>query len=188
MKVNYPVNNVYDQRKSNIKINWRSEINRWYAIYVRSNHERKVYDSILHLGIEVYLPLMKTIRIWADRKKRSMIPLIPGYVFVNLDPLDLSKIYGIRGMVRFVSSNGVPLTIPEKQIDAVKRMLSGNLQIEHISIYTTGEKVEITSGPLRGLKGTIQQLGRKTRFIIAIDIISRFLAVEINPIFIKKLR
>ena len=186
--MNYLIKNVNDQLKSSIKINRRNDAKRWYAIYVRSNFEMKVYNSILQLEIEVFVPLIKTIRSWADRKKRVMIPLIPGYVFVKLDPLDISKVYGIKGIVRFVSSNNVPLIIPKDQIDAVKIMISGNLPIELVSKFIEGEKVEITTGPLRGLKGTIQHLARRTRFIIAIDIINRSIAVEINPIFIKKIK
>ena len=57
----------------------------WYAIYVRSRHEKKVHQLLLEIGIESSLPLIKTTRKWSDRKKKVEIPLFRGYVFVKID-------------------------------------------------------------------------------------------------------
>ena len=41
-------------------------------------------------GIEAFLPLIKTVRQWSDRKKTVVLPLIPSYVFVSLPEKDLN--------------------------------------------------------------------------------------------------
>ena len=57
----------------------------WHAIYVASRQEKKVLEALLNKKIEAYLPLIKTLRQWSDRKKLVEFPLMPGYVFVKED-------------------------------------------------------------------------------------------------------
>jgi hypothetical protein len=42
---------------------------KWYAIYTNPRAEKQVRDRLLETGVEVFLPLQKTYRIWSDRKK-----------------------------------------------------------------------------------------------------------------------
>ena len=48
----------------------------WYAIYTRSRSEKAVNTELSLTGIESYLPLKKTIRIWSDRKKMVEVPSV----------------------------------------------------------------------------------------------------------------
>ena len=42
---------------------------KWYAVYTRPRFEKQVLKGLLDQGIEGYLPLIKTMRQWSDRKK-----------------------------------------------------------------------------------------------------------------------
>ena len=57
----------------------------WYAIYVRSRHEKCVQTDLQNKGIESSLPFMKVTRQWSDRRKKVEVPLFRGYVFVCID-------------------------------------------------------------------------------------------------------
>ena len=59
--------------------------NAWYAVYVRSKHEKSVHDALQAKGIKSSLTMKTVIRYWSDRKKKVEVPLFPGYVFVNID-------------------------------------------------------------------------------------------------------
>ena len=63
----------------------------WYAIYTMPRSEKKVYNRIIESGIEAYLPLLTTVRIWSDRKKKVSLPLIPSFVFIK--NLTMFKLY-----------------------------------------------------------------------------------------------
>ena len=56
----------------------------WYALYVITRHEKKIAKSMLEKNIECYIPLIKKMHQWSDRKKLVETPLIPGYAFVLL--------------------------------------------------------------------------------------------------------
>ena len=90
----------------------------WYAVYVRSRHEKKVYHLFEEKGIESSLPLIKTTRQWSDRKKKVEVPLFRGYVFVRLD-IDKDKLHILQtdGVVKFISIRSKPSRIPDEQIN-----------------------------------------------------------------------
>ena len=48
----------------------------WYVVKTNSRAEKKVYERLEFLGLEVYLPLVITIKQWSDRKKKVEVPLI----------------------------------------------------------------------------------------------------------------
>jgi hypothetical protein len=41
----------------------------WYALYTKPRHEKKVYEQLLEKNIETFLPMVKTLRQWKDRRK-----------------------------------------------------------------------------------------------------------------------
>ena len=65
----------------------------WYAVYTAGRAEKKVKERLDTAGIESYLPLQSVIRLWNNRKRKVMIPVVPGYIFVHLPvgdvPVDL---------------------------------------------------------------------------------------------------
>lgn len=56
---------------------------KWYAIYTKSNFEKKVYLKLLEKSIEAYLPLHKRLKQWNDRKKWVEELLMRSHLFVN---------------------------------------------------------------------------------------------------------
>ncbi len=139
-------------------------------------------------GFDVYLPLVKTIRQWSDRKKKVEIPLIPGYVFVQVNEKEYYQVVNTPGVVRYVTFEGKAAPIPEKQILLIKQSIEGNLMIEPSQEkFEPGEKVKIISGPLNGFEGELLTINRKSNLIIRLDAIGYTLKIEISQAQVIKL-
>jgi len=104
----------------------------WYAIFTKPRAEKKVLERMEMEEIEAFLPLIKTVRQWSDRKKTLMLPLIPSYVFVNMLEKDLFKTLPIHGTVNVLKHLGKPAKIREVEIDNL-RILSSNSDSNEIS-------------------------------------------------------
>ena len=48
---------------------------KWFAIYVKSRSEKKVFKQLVDIEIESFLPLITRIKQWSDRKKKVEEPL-----------------------------------------------------------------------------------------------------------------
>jgi transcriptional antiterminator NusG len=152
----------------------------WYAVHTRSRHEKRVHQGLLGRGLESFLPLWERWSRWKDRKQRVEFPLFPGYCFVRLDLGDQLLALtapGVAGLVGF--ANG-PAPIPEGEIAAVRALVAGPLRYDPHPFLTEGMEVEVSRGPLAGVRGRLVRKDRSARLVIAIPLIRQAAAVEID--------
>jgi transcription antitermination factor NusG len=161
----------------------------WYAIFTKPRAEKKVLERMEMEEIEAFLPLIKTVRQWSDRKKTLMLPLIPSYVFVNMLEKDLFKTLPIHGTVNVLKHLGKPAKIREVEIDNL-RILSSNSDSNEISTCVNivkGDAIEVTNGPFMGLVATCLQEGNNHRVVVKIDSLGSCFNVNIPLSFLRKI-
>ena len=160
---------------------------KWFAIYTRPRAEKQVYQRLSESGVETWLPMQKTIRQWSDRKKVVEKPLLSSYIFVKIHPKNFPVVYKVNGVVKFVSFEGQPVSIPQKQIDNLRILINSNADIEVSSEnFAKGDNVEVVSGALVGLTGELIKIGTKNRFVVRIDRLDQNLILKIPRAFLKK--
>lgn len=163
------------------------EIQYWYAIFTKPRSEKKVLQRMLDHEMEAFLPLIKTIRQWSDRKKTLEVPLIPSYVFVRMEERDLYKTLPIQGTVNVLKHLGKPAKIRDVEIENL-RILSGNGANEQVSNridISSGDEVEVINGPFMGLIATCLNDGKNHRVIVNIDAIGSCFNVNIPMSFLR---
>ena len=72
---------------------------KWYALYTRPRAEKLVFQRLVEAGIETFLPLQKTYRMWSDRKKLVEKPLLSSYIFVKTNSKNFPIVYKTNGVV-----------------------------------------------------------------------------------------
>src|SRR5512133_3208187 len=92
----------------------------WLAVYTCARHEKSVARQLGERKIECFLPLYKSWRQWADRRKQVELALFPSYVFVHIDPRDRLRVLQLPGVVRLVTFNGTPAALPEPEIEGLR--------------------------------------------------------------------
>ncbi|NMC39985.1 MAG: UpxY family transcription antiterminator [Bacteroidales bacterium] len=161
---------------------------RWYAVYTRPRAEKLVFKRFEESGIEAFLPMQKTLRQWSDRKKIVEKPLLSSYIFVKVNPKHFPWVYKTFGVVKFVTFEGKPVSIPQYQIDNLRLLVNSDSEIEVNSVkYEPGDLVEVVSGSLIGLKGELVGKGSGKRFIIRIEELGKNITVKIPKTFLRKI-
>jgi transcription elongation factor/antiterminator RfaH len=152
----------------------------WYAIYTKPRHEKKVNTLLQDKRFETYLPLIKQTRQWKDRKKKVDMPLFNSYIFVNFDYKYRFDVLQTDGVVKVVNFNSQPAVVPDWQIESLRKMLDHpeTLKLEHY--FKAGELVEVTTGPLKGLRGVIMRRKGEHRLVLTIDGIMQSVSVEVS--------
>ena len=162
----------------------------WYALYVASRHERQIAKQLSRLGITVMVPMQKQWRQWSDRKKEVEVVLFPNYVFAALRPgqmdwvnkRNLEKFYG------FVKRGNEAVVLSGSEVMLLQKIAHTTAPVE---ICTTslapGAVVEITSGPLRHLRGHILAINGCAKIQLAIPSLQCFARVEVSKGAVKLL-
>lgn len=159
---------------------------KWYVVYTKPCHEKKVYERVQQMNIEAYLPLQTTIRHWKDRKKIVSVPIFSCYLFVYITEKEYYKVLNIQGVVRYITFEGKAVPVPEKQIQLIKNIMELKTETaEVIDNLLTGNRVEIKAGPLIGITGELIEYNGKSRVIISIDEIHKSLLVNVPLNFLK---
>ncbi len=159
---------------------------KWYAVYTKSRAEKKTALEIGDSGIEVYLPLQKTIRRWSDRKKKVEVPLIRSYIFVKIAGKDYYKVLNTNGVVSFVKFSGKPASIPEWQIQNLKILLGSGKSFKiSMEDFHEGDLVTIKTGVLNGIKGRIAKIRGRNKLVISLDALEFSLTISIHPALVE---
>lgn len=161
---------------------------KWIAVYTRSRYEKKLADHLTQKGFTTYLPLMKTLRQWSDRKRWVEVPLFRSYVFVNIEIANYRKVLGATGAVYIVKFEGQPAVIPDRQIDILKALLDTSTNFElSTEEFICGDHIEVTHGPLLGFQGTFVEYKGKKRVLMSIEAVGQSLLIEIAPGWVCRL-
>ncbi|MGG8495330.1 UpxY family transcription antiterminator [Tenacibaculum sp. TC6] len=147
--------------------------NGWHVIYVKSRWEKRVYESLKEISLEPFLPLTKTLRQWSDRKKVIFKPLIPSYVFVNLNsPKEFHKALSVDGACSFIRFGKEYAKVTDKEINNMKFLVEDQNIIDletNYQIPKVGEVRKINYGSLQGLECEVLKVNNTNKIVVRID-------------------
>jgi transcription antitermination factor NusG len=152
----------------------------WYATYTCANHEKQVAAQLQSRALECFLPLYRSVRRWKDRRVTLDLPLFPGYLFVRIARRDRVRVLQIPSVVHLVSFSGQPVSIPDDEMDRLRKGLSHSLSAEPHPFLTAGRRVTIIRGPLAGCEGILRRKKNNFRLVISIDLIRSACAVDVD--------
>ena len=165
----------------------------WYAVYTRSRFEDKVYTLLTQKSIETFLP---KIEVWSrrkDRKKRILIPMFSGYLFVDFPDLTRKEQLNVLktpGVVKILNKPDIsePAPIPNPQIEAIQRLIYSKVEIETCLYPKVGERGRIIEGPFKGIEGIVIRTDyQKSLFVVSIDLLMRSVAIKLEGFQIEKI-
>lgn len=161
---------------------------RWYAAYTCANHEKRVREHLEQRSVESFLPVYETVRRWKDRRMHLQLPLFPGYVFVRMPLVDRLRVLQVPGVVRLVGFNGHLSTLPDEEIEGLKKGLAGGVRAEPHPLLTVGQRVRLKRGPLAGMQGILLRRKGIFRVVISIDLIQRAVAVDVDAVDMEAIK
>src|ERR1700680_4837313 len=160
----------------------------WFAVRVRSNHERISAVHLEERGYEEFTPSYKIERRWSDRKKEIDQLLFPGYVFCRLDPENRLPVLSAPGVVGLVGCGRVPTPIPDQEIERIRTMIQSGLLVMPWPFLELGQTVLIEQGPLAGVEGILEEVKGKCRLIVSINLLRRSVGAEVDRHWVRPVK
>ncbi len=145
----------------------------WFALYTKPRSEFKARDQLTLLDVEHYLPTFTSVKQWSDRKKKITEPLIRGYIFIHASEQERLASVEQPSIVRCLFDCGRPASIPDWQINNVKKLLTQKSELIVYNGIVTGTKVKIKNGPFEGVVGIVTDNEKGKSISISIDLLNR---------------
>jgi transcription antitermination factor NusG len=154
----------------------------WYAVYTRSNFEKRLVSDLTALHVENYLPVVEQVHQWKDRKKLIEAPVFPGYVFARFadSPHNRIKVLRATGTVRILGQGDRIEPVPDFEIESIRRLLKANVPCFAHPFLKEGAWVRVRRGPLKEVEGLLVRVKSKTRLVLSVALLSQSVATEID--------
>ena len=152
----------------------------WFALRVRSNHERITTVHLKDRGYTQFAPSYKVKQRWSDRVKETDRFLFPGYVFCRFDPNDRLPILTAPGVIDVVGFGKLPERIPDSEMERVHRMVDSGLLVTPHPYVRIGQAVLIERGPLAGMEGILAEVKGNVRLVVSVNLLQRSVSAEVD--------
>ncbi len=73
-------------------------------------------------------------------------------------------------------------TVPEEEIDAIRRTVEGQFRVEPHPFLRCGERVRVVRGSMEGVEGVLIRKKNLYRLVLSVDMLAQSVAVEIDAL------
>lgn len=157
-----------------------TEIEKWYALQVRTRWESSTAVLLSGKGYQTFLPTFRTKKVGKGRLRDGNAPLFPGYVFCQFDAQNRLPILVTPGVIAVVGRGRIPLPVDDEEIAAIHTVISSGLQAEPWPYLELGQQVRIESEALHGLEGILINFKGNHRIVVSVSLLRRSVALEID--------
>ena len=151
---------------------------KWFVVYTRVRHEKKVAEQCIKNRVSYYLPLKDSVRRYKYREIVFRKPLFPGYIFCYCNLDEKRKLINSPPLTKFLDvfdQQGLLHSL--KQIHKVKE---GKGELIPHKYLTRGRKVRIKDGVFTGIEGRISKRKGLYRIVLNINVIKQAVSLEVD--------
>ena len=158
----------------------------WMVARLKSRMEKALAHELAQRNTGYYLPLYtkRTIRPDNRKPRKSVCPLFPGYIAFVQDGQSgrwLKSHPKVAGVLAVLNQGKFI-----RELEQIQRVLASGAGFEIRPAYQAGDEVKIIQGPLRGLAGIIERLGKKTKLLVSVEMFGQTLAVDVPAEDVEK--
>lgn len=140
----------------------------WYVAYTSVKGAKRVKESLDKAQIENFLPLQSVVRLWNEREKEIMVPVIPGCLFVRVLKEEIEKIASDLQISFLLNQDGLPVRIANEEMRLFDSLLgyAGEF-VEFVPAgMQSGVHVRVTGGQMKGQTGELVECEGQTKLVV----------------------
>ena len=162
---------------------------RWYVVHTYSGYENKVKTNlekiienrgISDMIMDVKIPTETVVETTATGEtKTKEHKLFPAYVFVKMIMTDETwhVVRNITGATGFVGPGSRPVPLTDEEVEALGVETVRQKELS----FKVGDNVKITSGPMAGFSGIVQQISDDNKKVtVNASVFGRSTPVELD--------
>ncbi len=160
----------------------------WYAVQVKRQSEGRVARHLALKTIPSFLPFIECVRRNRAHRATRLEPLFPGYLFVQMDPVEISPgcWYTVRwtsGVRRILGFGETPVSVPDAVIESIQARVRDLGFVRPGLRFSTGSPVRFRHGPLAGLEAAFDRpMSRTGRVRVLLEMLGQHRAVEVDEL------
>jgi transcription antitermination factor NusG len=158
------------------------EESNWYAVHTMSRHEKRVAAQFEEKRVCTFLPLLRQIHKWSDRRSEVEVPMFSCYAFIRIVHTVEERLKVLRtpGVLGLVGSERQGTPIPEEQIESIRTVINENIPCFPHPFINIGKRVRIRGGSLEGIEGILVRQGTDQALVVSVELLQRSVAIRVE--------
>jgi hypothetical protein len=153
----------------------------WMAFYTRSRREKELMRKILPARIPFYCPVIRRrLKSPGGRVRSSFVPLFSNYVFALVDD-DQRR----TCLATSTISRCLPVFDQKELVTDLRRiqaLIATDVPLSPEARIEPGQIVQVRSGPMKGIEGTVVSRKGQQRLIVAVRFLNQGASVELEDV------
>jgi transcription antitermination factor NusG len=147
-----------------------------------ARHEKRVAAQLEEKRVCTFLPLLRQIRMWTDRRRPVEVPMFSCYSFVRIAQTteERLKVLQTPGVLGFVGSERQGTPIPEEQIESLRTAINERIPCFPYPFVSAGRRVRILGGSLDGIEGILVRRGKDQSLIVSVELLQRSVSIRVE--------
>lgn len=163
-------------------LNYAPEESSWYAVHTMARHEKRIAAQFEEKRVCTFLPLLRQIHKWSDRRSVVEVPMFSCYAFVRIAQTieERLKILRTPGVLGFVGNERQGTPIPDEQVESLRAALHENVPCYPHAFIRAGKRVRIRGGSLDGVEGILVCQGADQSLVVTVEVLHRSVAIRVE--------
>jgi transcription antitermination factor NusG len=154
----------------------------WFALQTRYRYEERIATELKAKGFESYLPTLREVHEWKDRRKVMEVPAFGGYLFARFEPSLKNRVRVLEtaGVVKLLGHPGSPAPVPEEEIQSLRLALESGAECDRHPCVEIGTPVHVRRGLLAGVCGRVVRIANRVKILVNVPSVRQAIAVEVH--------
>ena len=151
----------------------------WIIVQTKSNNEKKAFMNLSRQGFNVFYPkVLKSSRSF-NRIRKTIKPLFPGYVFVNLNKnqnwIKINNTFGVRTILKVGKTI---YKLPKEILSQIKKRCDDH-DVCQILPLKKGDEINIVNAKYPSLKAIFAEYIDEKRAFVFLDFLNRKIKTKV---------
>jgi transcription antitermination factor NusG len=150
----------------------------WVVLHTKSRQEKALSLDLEARQIPCFLPLRTEIRYYGNRKCVVRLPLFANYLFIkgkNEEVYQADRTKRVANIIRCPDQQKI-----QWELYNIHIALLQDAPFVMYPALVKGIRVEVRSGPFRGLQGVIEDRKKLNRLLLQVETLGRAIVLEVD--------
>ena len=160
----------------------------WFLAQLKPNCVNIANINLTRQGFQTFIPRVEETRKRNGKFVNTIMPLFPGYIFVNLNVANglWRAINSTHGITRLVSFGNTPAAVPVGLVSKLMLRCDTNAKLLPSETLRNGDMVNFTKGPFTNFVGMVENITPDRRVWVLIELMGRKIRVAIEKDILQK--
>lgn len=156
---------------------------RWWLVHTKARQEKAIARDLWAQSLPYFAPQTEKTTLVRGRKRRSLVPIFSGYVFIYGGEQD-------RYQTLLTNRAAQVIEVDDQRrlrgdLARIWRMIEAKVPLTVEGRLTAGDRVRVRTGVLEGIDGLVIERRAKCRLLVAVHMLQQGVSIEIEDFMLE---